>query len=235
MAELPIHLALLIGLDGSISVQSVSNEVTAQLGFTREDFLISKLSFSHLVHPGDSDVAATLFSPQIEPSSSDFLIRLRHADGRIRIFRGSFFKEPAPSPACVTVHIELADVRGIVTPGDAILLSSFKTLIAHTNDYILIKNRNHVILAASRQLAKFTESIADSGDLAGRTDYDVHSEAIADVGYALEERAFVEGRRTNLILQVSDQEGKQYWIDDRKYPINGSDGDVIGIFGIAPD
>jgi diguanylate cyclase (GGDEF)-like protein/PAS domain S-box-containing protein len=230
-----VHLALLIGLDGSVSVQSVSNEVPAHLGFTREDFLTSKVSFRHIVHPGDSDIATILFSPKIEPSSTDFLIRLRHSDGRIRIFRCSFFKEPASSPGCVTVHLELADVRNIVTPGDAILLSSFKTLIAHTNDYLLIKNRNHVILAASRQLAKFTEAIADSADLARKTDYDVHSEAIADIGYALEQQAFAEGRRTNLILQVTDQEGKDYWIDDRKYPINGPGGNVIGIFGIAPD
>jgi diguanylate cyclase (GGDEF)-like protein/PAS domain S-box-containing protein len=235
MAGLYVHLALLIGSDGSISVQSVSDEVPAPLGFPREDFLTSKVSFNHLVHPGDSDIAATLFSIQIKSSSGDFLIRLRHADGRFRIFRGSYFKEPAPSPGCVTVHLELADVRNIATPGDAILLSSFQTLITHTNDYLYIKNRNHVILAASKQLAKFTESVEDPGDLAGKTDYDVRPEAIADLDYALEERAFAEGRRTNLIQQLSDQEGMQYWIDNRKYPINGPDGDVIGIFGIAPD
>ncbi|MGD0913161.1 MAG: PAS domain-containing protein, partial [Terracidiphilus sp.] len=216
-------------------MQSASNEVPTQLGFTPEEFLTSKVNFNHLVHPGDSEIAASLFSPRIESSSGDFLIRLRHADGRIRIFRGKFSKEPAPLPGCVTVHLELADVRSIVTPGDSILLSSFKTLIAHTNDYLLIKNRNHVILAASEKLAKFAESITESRDLAGKTDYDVHPEAIADVGYELEERAIAEGRRTNLLMQLTDQEGKQYWIDNRKYPINGPDGSIIGIFGIAPD
>ncbi|MGP8253587.1 MAG: EAL domain-containing protein [Terracidiphilus sp.] len=193
------------------------------------------MSFDHIVHSGDSDIASTLFTPQIKSSSGDFLIRLRHSDGRFRIFWGSYFKEPAPSPGGVTVHIELANVRNVATPGDAILLCSFKTLIAHTNDYLYIKNRNHVILAASKQLAKFTESIWDPGDFAGRTCYDVYPEAIADVDYALEEQAFAEGRRINLIQQLTDQEGKQYWIDNRKYPINGPDGDVIGIFGIAPD
>ncbi len=113
----------------------------------------------------------------MEPSSGDFLIRLRHADGRIRIFRVKFSKELAPSPGCITVHLELADVCTVATPGDSILLSSFKSLIAHTDDYVLIKNRNHVILAASRQLAKFTEAVTDSFYLAGKTDYDVHPEA----------------------------------------------------------
>ena len=235
MAERHVQLALLIGSDGSFSVQSAGDEVPAHLGFAREDFLASRVSLNHLVHSGDSDVAATLFSPQIKSSSGDFLIRLRHADGRFRIFRGNYLKEPAPSPGSVTLHLELTDVRNIATPGDAIMLSSFKTLINHTNDYLYIKNRNHVILAASKQLAKFTESIWEAGDLAGKTDYDVHPESVADIAYALEEQAFAEGRRINLIQQLTDQDGKQYWIDNRKYPITGPDGDAIGIFGIAPD
>jgi diguanylate cyclase (GGDEF)-like protein/PAS domain S-box-containing protein len=235
MAGPYVHLALLIGLDGSVSVQSVSNEVPAQLGFTPEDFLTSKVSFNHLVHPGDSDIAASLLSLQINAPSCEFLIRLRHADGRFRIFRGSFSKQAAPSPGCVTVHLELADVRHIADPGDAVMLSSFKTLIAQTNDYIYIKNRNHVFLAASEQLPKFTETIEDCAELAGKTDYDIHPEAVANIGYGLEERAFAEGRRVNLIQQLTDRDGKQYWIDNRKYPINGPDGGVIGIFGVAPD
>ncbi len=44
MAGPTVLLALLIGPDGSISVQSVSDEVPVQLGFTREDFLTSKAS-----------------------------------------------------------------------------------------------------------------------------------------------------------------------------------------------
>ncbi|MFZ0304795.1 MAG: EAL domain-containing protein [Terracidiphilus sp.] len=235
MAEPTVDLALGVGSDGSISVQSVSDEVPALLGFSRKDFLTSKVKLNHLVHSGDLDKAAPLFSPHIKPPSGDFLIRLRHSDGRIRIFQCSFSKKPAQSPGFVTVHIELADVRNVVTSGDAILLSSFKTLIAQTDDYLYIKNRNHVILAASRQLAKFTESVKNSADMAGRTDYDVYPEAFADIGYELEERAVAEGRRTNLIQQLGDQQGQRYWIDDRKYPINGPEGDVIGIFGIAPD
>ncbi len=35
--------------------------------------------------------------------------------------------------------------------------------------------------------------------------------------------------------ELTDQAGKRYWIDNRKYPINGPDGTFIGIFGIAPD
>ncbi len=230
-----VHLALLIGSDGSISVQSVSNEAPAQLGFTREEFLTSKVSFHHIVHPGDSDIAADLFSLQMKTPSGDFLIRLRLSDGRIRIFRGSFFKEPAKSPGSVTLHLELADVRHIVDPGDAVMLSSFKTLISQTNDYIYIKNRNHVYLAASRQMAKFASTLENSSEFAGKTDYELFSEREADVCYALETRAAAEGKRANLVHEIYDREGKLYWIDNRKYPISGPKGEIIGIFGIAPD
>jgi len=235
MNGLNVHLALLIGLDGSVSVRFVSNEAPALLGFTPADLLTSKVSFRHIVHPGDAQIAATLLAPQIEPARGNLLLRLRHSDGRIRIFQCSFSKQSEPAPACVSLQIELADVRQIVTPGDAVLLASFKTLITQTSDYIYIKNRNHVILHAGRNLAKFTLAAGDSAELVGKTDYDVHPEDIADVGYALEEQAITEGRRVNLIQQLTDVEGKRYWIDNRKYPINGPDGDVIGVFGIAPD
>jgi len=230
-----VQLALSVFPDGSFSVQSASKETPALLGFHLEEILTSKVRLDQLVHPGDAEMASRLFSPEIGTPSGDFLIRLRHADGRIRIFHASYFKQAAPSPACATVHVELADVRSLSSAGDAIMQSSFRSLIAHTNDYIYIKNRNHVYLAVSRQMAKFTESTKDSDELAGKTEYEVYPEAVADVGYALEERAVSEGRRVNLIQRATDQEGKEYWIDNRKYPITGPDGAVIGIFGIAPD
>ena len=230
-----VHLALLIGKDGSKSVQSASQEVPALLGFTPEEFLTSKVDLLNIVHPGDSEVAEVLFSTQIDPPSGEILIRLRHFDGRIRICKGSYSKTPAEPPGSVAVNIELADVRSIATPGDAILLSSFKSLIAHTNDYIHVKNRNYVILAASRQMAKFTQSAKDSKEMAGKTTYDLFPESFADISYALEKRAAVEGRRTNLVHELADQTGEKYWVDTRRYPINGPAGEIIGFFGIAPD
>jgi PAS domain-containing protein len=69
----------------------------------------------------------------------------------------------------------------------------------------------------------------------GKTDYDINPEAIADVGYRLESSAFAEGRRVNEHQQLPTQNGAQRWIDNRKYPINGPGGEIIGILGIAPD
>ena len=41
------------------------------------------------------------------------------------------------------------------------LMASFKSLIEHTTDYIYIKNRNHVILAASQSLPNLTDWAKD--------------------------------------------------------------------------
>jgi PAS domain S-box-containing protein len=69
----------------------------------------------------------------------------------------------------------------------------------------------------------------------GKTDYDIHPEEIADIGYRLENHAIAEGRRVDQIQQLPAQDGTKRWINNRKYPINGPDGEIIGIFGVAPD
>ena len=68
----------------------------------------------------------------------------------------------------------------------------------------------------------------------GKTDYDIHPEEIADIGYRLENQAIAEGRRVSQFQQVAAQDGTKHWIDNRKYPINGPDGEIIGIFGRRP-
>ena len=135
----------------------------------------------------------------------------------------------------VELALDLADARTVNEPGDAILMTAFKTLIEQTTDYIYIKNRNHVILAASRTLPSLSDAAKNRTDLVGTTDYDNHPEEAADGYYRLEEKAFAEGQRVDQIQQVRAQDGTTRWIDNRKYPLNGPDGEIIGIFGVAPD
>lgn len=129
----------------------------------------------------------------------------------------------------------LEDVRTLTEPGDAELAANFGMLIEHSGDYIYIKNRNHVFLAVSRTLATLTESARQPGELLGKTDYDLFPEPIADISYRLERQAIAEGQRTNEIGQRSAQGGTTRWIDDRKYPVNGAAGRIVGIFGVAAD
>ena len=213
---------------------SVSSGVEGLLGFKPEEFLSAKVCLRERIHSGDAELAKFLFSSDLHRPSDSFNIRLRHADGKIRCIKGNFTKSRSPKGEAL-LDLSLVDARTVNEPGDSILINSFKALIEQTADYIYIKNRNHVFLAASRNMPKLSESARDHREFTGKTDYDLIPEAVADRMYQLERRAFEEGRRTDEILQMTAQEGTKHWIDDRKYPIGGPDGQFIGIFGVAPD
>jgi diguanylate cyclase (GGDEF)-like protein/PAS domain S-box-containing protein len=213
---------------------SVGEDVEALLGYAQEEFLTAKVQLQDRIHPEDAGLAETLFSQDSTNTSGSVNLRIRHADGRIRCLKARYAKAHTRDDG-FKLDMWMEDARKVSEPGDAILIASFKSLIEHTDDYIFLKNCNHVILAASRSLPDFSESANQASELVGKTDYDINPEAIADVGYRLESSAFAEGRRVNEHQQLPTQNGAQRWIDNRKYPINGPGGEIIGILGIAPD
>jgi diguanylate cyclase (GGDEF)-like protein/PAS domain S-box-containing protein len=213
---------------------SAGDGVEAVLGYRREEFLTKKVKLKDRIHPEDAGLVETLFSPNGTNTSGSVNLRIRHADGRIRCLKTRYAKAHTRGHG-FKLDLRMEDARKVSEPGDAVLIASFKTLIEHTDDYIFLKNCNHVILAASRSLPDFTESANQATELVGKTDYDIHPEAIADVAYRLERRAFAEGQRVNERQPLRTQDGGLRWIDNRKYPINGPDGEIIGVLGIAPD
>jgi diguanylate cyclase (GGDEF)-like protein/PAS domain S-box-containing protein len=213
---------------------SVGEDVESLFGYRREEFLTARVQLQDRIHSEDASLAATLFSPKSALTSASVNLRIRHADGRIRCLKTRYAKSDVRGDG-VKLDLWMENVRRVREPGDAILIASFKSLIEHTDDYIFLKNCNHMILAASRSVANFTESAKQASELVGKTDYDIHTEAVADAAYRLECKAFAEGRRVNEIQKMWTRDGTQRWIDNRKYPINGPDGEIIGILGVAPD
>jgi diguanylate cyclase (GGDEF)-like protein/PAS domain S-box-containing protein len=213
---------------------SAGEGVESLLGYTREDFVAANVQLQDRIHPEDAGLAESLFSPDSSDTSGSVNLRIRHADGRIRCFKARFVKKRARKGP-PQLELTLEDARKVTEPGDRHLLSSFKTLIEHTSDFIFLKNRNHVILAASRSVPEYTESATEAAELAGKTDYEIHPEALADAAYRLEVRALAEGQRVNEIQQLERRDGSKKWIDNRKYPINGPGGEIIGLLGIAPE
>jgi len=214
---------------------SVRGGTEALLGYSQHELLTAKVNLKDLVHPDDAGIAENIFSNCLEIRSGCIYLRLRHANGRIRCVKGRFTKKPARTGESVVMELTLEDARDVAEPNDAFLVSSFKALIEHTDDNIYVKNHNHVILAASRAVPFLTETAKEPTELAGKTDYDIYPEAVADLSYQLENQAIAENRRVNQLQQLTTQDGTIRWIDDRKYPITGPDGAVAGIFGIAPD
>jgi diguanylate cyclase (GGDEF)-like protein/PAS domain S-box-containing protein len=205
------------------------------LGYSGRSFLNSKVKLRDLTHPEDLTAFDSLFAHSLRPRSGSINFRVRDARGHICCIKGNFTKRRGTAAREILVALALEDARRVHEPGDDVLMESFKTLIEQTDDCIYIKNRNHVFLAASRNMPKNSQSARDRSEFVGKTDYDLLPEALADVLYRLESRAFAESRRANEIVQMTAQDGTKHWIDDRKYPINGSDGEIIGIFGIAPE
>ncbi len=213
---------------------SAGEEVEALLGFRREEFLTASVQLRDRVHAEDAGLAESLFSPDSTKTSGSVNLRIRHADGKIRCLKARYARTHTKGGGA-KLDLWMEDARKVSEPDDAILIGSFKSLIEHSNDYIYIKSRNHVILAASQTLSNLIESNGGRTELIGTTDYDNHPEQAADIYYRLEEKAFAEGRRVNEIQQVPAKDGTKRWIDNRKYPINGPGGEIIGVLGIAPD
>jgi len=214
---------------------SVDGDVEGLLGYSGKEFLTAKAHLKDLIHREDAGIAGSLFSPDLKDRSGVCNIRVRHADGRIRCIKGQYIKRPGRAAKEALLDLILEDARKVREPGDGLLVRNFKTLIEQTGDDIYIKNRNHVFLAASRAVPNLTDTAKDPSELVGKTDYDIHPEEIADIAYRLEAQAIAEGQRVNEIQQLPAQDGSKRWIDNRKYPINGPDGEIIGIFGVAPD
>jgi diguanylate cyclase (GGDEF)-like protein/PAS domain S-box-containing protein len=213
---------------------SVGEESEALLGYRREEFLTARVHLHDLIHPEDAGLVETLISKDSPRISGSVILRVRHADGKIRCMKTRYSKTHTSGDG-FQLDLWLEDARKVSEPGDATLIASFKTLIEHTTDYIYIKNRNHVLLAASHTLPNLVESNCPLTELVGTTDYDNHPEQAADIYYRLEEKAFAEGMRVNEIQQVPAKDGTKRWIDNRKYPINGPSGEIVGVLGIAPD
>ena len=129
----------------------------------------------------------------------------------------------------------LEDARNVREPGDTSLMASFKTLNRAHRRLHLYQESQPCDPCGEPDRAELTGSAKDPSELVGKTDYDIHPEEIADIGYRLEKQAIAEGRRVNQFQQLTAQDGTKRWIDNRKYPINGPAGEIIGIFGVAPD
>ncbi len=61
-------------------------------------------------------------------------------------------------------------------------------------------------------------------DLLGQTDYDLFPEEYADIYYRLEKQVFAGVSVAQEIQEYLTTDGKQGWVDNRKYPIHDGTG-----------
>ncbi|MFY9855752.1 MAG: PAS domain S-box protein, partial [Terracidiphilus sp.] len=227
------HLRLLLAEEPG--VLSVSGSVEALLGFTPEAFLSSAVSLASRIHAHDGDIAALLFSPEKANPEGTFNIRLRHADGRIRLIKGHFNQETGPDGQ-VVLDLLLQDAKSLCRDSHTLAkIPPFRSQMENTEDYLYFKDRNHVFTLASQTLVAHTDGLEHWTDFLGKTDYDVLPEEYADIYYMLEKEVFAGSPVAHAIQETPSKDGKKGWIDNRKYPILDEDGKIVGLWGIARD
>jgi diguanylate cyclase (GGDEF)-like protein/PAS domain S-box-containing protein len=228
--EAIVRLTLL----GRISVQFASEEIKFLLGFTSEDLLTSRVNLKERIHAHDSCLAEALFRPEIQSGSGTFNLRFRHADSQIRCIQVQASKRDEGGQ--VVLELLLQDVRSLKAESDQLpMLANFKAMMENTDDYIYFKDRNHVFTSVSKNMTALDLPHENTISSLGHTDYDLMPEEYADVHYSLEDQILSGISLSHHVQQMISDHGRIKWLDDRKYPVRNSHGEIIGLFGIARD
>lgn len=217
-----------------LQVLSASGDIETLLGFLAEDYLSGRVTLKAQFHSGDAELADVLFSPDSGEVAGTSNIRLRQANGRIRCIKASFQKETSHD-ACV-LDLCLQDARHLPrTLGKSAAAVNLSAILDTTEDYIYFKDRNHVFTGASQSLLRLCSAGGNWNELIDQTDYDVFPEEFADHYYRLEQQVFAGAAVAREVQQGRGKDGNIGWIDNAKYPIRDTDGNIIGLYGIARD
>ena len=218
-------------------VLSVHDDIESLLGYQPEDFISGNVSLKDLIHSDDQDIADRLFEPDLTHDSNVFNIRLRRANGQIRVARGEFSKQTSDSGTNVALDLLLQDVTSLSRSLENNVRNlNFQTLMKNTDDFIFFKDRNHTFTDVSQTLVDICDAGVESWtDLIGLTDYEVFPEEHADEYYRLEKQIFLGAEVVHEVQEFLKEDGSTGWVDNRKYPIHDNDGNIIGLFGVARD
>jgi len=219
------------------AVLFASDEIEELSGFKAEDFVTSAVSLRDLIHRGDSGLVRHLFCPDLESRCGTFCLRLRQANGKIRCVRAVYTKESSRDGNQIILDLVLQDAKTLSTGQNPYTFSlSNIGLLDAVDDFIYLKDRNHVITAANRtSIEPFANLEGDNSSLIGLTDYDIFSEELADRFYALEEEVYAGSDVAHELQQCVRVGDLKSWIDIRKCPIRDETGEVVGLLGISRD
>src|ERR1700733_11434906 len=216
-------------------VLSVNGCIEELTGFAPRDWLSSTISLRDRIHPGDAQTSNILLSPDLLNPYGSANLRLRHADGKIRTIHASFTKEHCQNTGEVILSLTLEPAQSDPNPALRIVADSFRTLMDSTGDCMYLKNRNHAFVGATSRMSDFIGDHDRNVDFTGKTGYDLYPEDLADTLYARDQQVLIAGHAPNEIQRLQLFDGSHRWVDNRKYPLKTSDGQIIGIFGICPD
>jgi diguanylate cyclase (GGDEF)-like protein/PAS domain S-box-containing protein len=223
-----------LALTDPMRVLSVSN-IEALTGFPHEDWLSSRTCLQQRLHPKDSNLATSILSSDLSTPCGSTTLRIRHADGNIRVVQANFSKQRDPNSGNVSLDLILEAPQAGMDPALQIIAEGFRALMDGASDYMYLKDPNHVFIGASTPMAELLGDPAKPFSCSGKTVYDLCPEALADRLYERDREVLAQRRASSDIQRLELANGSHRWIDNRKYPLQTPSGDVIGLFGICPE
>ena len=147
-------------------------------------------------------------------------VPLRTADGRVRGTLGI--------SRDITPHHVMAEALELER-------DRLRTLIDHLPDYIFIKNRDFKFENVNRAHARLFGQQSEE-DLRGKDDFAFCPPDLAEM-YREDDRKVMESGRVliNREEEIVSSIGDRRWILTTKVPLRGTNGDIIGLVGIARD
>ena len=218
-------------IGGDLCIFSVSGDPYSLLGYDAQAFMAGSVDLAARIHAGDLECFRRFFDGI--PTAGSANLRVRQANGRIRCVHAQYRCDTSDGQA--SLELILQDAGGLSRNRPAVALDPMvQAMMDNTDDFIFFKDRHHVITGASQTLAELC-GYRDRADLIGLSDYEVFPESYADRYYFLEQQVFAGLPVAREEQEILHPDGRTGWVDNRKYPIFDSSGEIVGLYGIARD
>ena len=201
-----------------------------------EQMITTGINLNEVIHPDDVELFAIADTNKGHHELFKFNFRILKQSKEIIILCAKFNRLQNDDIADSTIFsVQLIDVRDLIQKDDELDISTrnLQAMMKYTNDFIFFKDAFHVLTAASDTLAIIT-GYKKGCELVGKIDYELFPQEHAEAYYKLEKEIY-KGHLSHVeeIQPFVDENGIDGWVDNRKYPIKNSSGEIIGLFGIA--
>jgi len=162
-------------------------------------------------------------------SESDYLADWRRDSTRLRLF-GALMVGMV-GMAMLLIHRRIVDWRHAMTALSA-SEGRFRMLVDNIPQKVFLKDANSVYVTCNSAYAR--DLGIDQGSIAGRSDLDFFPRELAEK-YQKDDAAVMESRMARDIEETYFQNGKEFFVETVKVPIQDDQGTVIGVLGIFWD
>lgn len=231
MKNSPLEATLRLLLTDRLPVLSVGGDMHALLGIANEDYLNGTVSILDRVHPHDAGVAALLFSSKARERRGWCNLRLRHADGRIRLIHAEYDRKAGGQE----LILRLQDGKMLSRRNPDVYQASMEAMDC-LDDFVTIKDRNHLVVAGNSAYRQAVAALFGAeAEWLGRCDYEMLPEHYADLFYRMEEDVLAGAASARETHEIETNNGVRRWIDVRKYPYPNAHSGAQGVLTLVRD